>query len=78
MKLAEYLAREGMSQKEFAKRAGLSEGTVSLIVREMVNLSAETLEKISAATAGEISEKDFTPLLYGKDFTPLLYGCAAE
>jgi hypothetical protein len=34
MKLADYLLREGISNAEFARQSGLSEGTVSLLCRD--------------------------------------------
>jgi len=64
MKLADYLDQEGLSQKDFAERAGLSTGTVSLLVRGLVGVSTPTLRKIAKATRGQISEADFEPLLW--------------
>jgi len=63
-KLADYLEREGLSQLEFAKRSGLSTGTVSLLVRGLVGVSTPTLRKLVKATKGQISEADFEPLLW--------------
>jgi transcriptional regulator with XRE-family HTH domain len=69
MKLADYLAREladnGLSQTQFAKRAGLSPGTISLVKRGLVGISTKTLNKIAAATNGEVDEADYEPLLWG-------------
>jgi DNA-binding transcriptional regulator YdaS (Cro superfamily) len=59
MKLAIYLARKGISQKEFAKRAGLSTGTVSLLVRGRVWISREAALAIAQATKGKVTANDF-------------------
>ena len=59
MKLAEYLARYDLTQKEFADRAGLSTGTVSLLVRDLVWISREAAQKISKATKGKVTANDF-------------------
>jgi transcriptional regulator with XRE-family HTH domain len=59
MKLADYLTQKGISQKDFALAAGISTGTVSLLVRGMVGVSDETLQKITVATKGKVSKRDF-------------------
>jgi len=59
MKLADYLAREGISQKEFAKRAGLSTATVSLLVRGLVWVSRDAAAKIARASKGKVTADDF-------------------
>ena len=59
MKLADYLARQGISQKEFATRSGLSTGTVSLLVRDMVWISRDAAQKIAVATRGKVTANDF-------------------
>jgi transcriptional regulator with XRE-family HTH domain len=59
MKLADYLARKRLSQKKFAQKAGLSTGTVSLLVRDLVWISREAAQKISLATKGKVTANDF-------------------
>jgi transcriptional regulator with XRE-family HTH domain len=59
MKLAEYLKRQGLSQKEFATKAGLSTGTVSLLARDLVWLSRDAAAKIASATKGKVTASDF-------------------
>jgi transcriptional regulator with XRE-family HTH domain len=59
MKLAQYLAREGLSQKQFAVRAGLSTGTVSLLVRDLVWISRDAAQRIKKATGGKVTANDF-------------------
>jgi transcriptional regulator with XRE-family HTH domain len=64
MNLANYLDREGISQKEFAERTGLSPGTISLLVRGLVGVSNVTLDKLIKATRGKVNENDFEPVLW--------------
>jgi len=59
MKLAEYLAKHGISQQKFARRAGLSKGTVSLLARDMVWVSRDAAQKIAKATRGRVTANDF-------------------
>lgn len=59
MKLADYLATEGISNAEFARRTGLSEGTISLLVRGESWLSKGTADRIFEATAGRVTPNDF-------------------
>lgn len=59
MKLTAYLARENLSQAEFARRISVSNGTVSLLARDLIWMSAETAEKIAAATGGAVTAADF-------------------
>jgi len=59
MKLAEYLERYNISQREFAERAGLSTGTISLLVRDLVWISRAAAYKIAKATKGKVTANDF-------------------
>jgi transcriptional regulator with XRE-family HTH domain len=59
MKLKIYLDRKGITQKEFAKRAGLSRGTVSLLVRGQVWISRKAALAIAQATKGKVTANDF-------------------
>jgi 3,4-dihydroxy 2-butanone 4-phosphate synthase / GTP cyclohydrolase II len=59
MKLAAYLAREGLTNAAFARQTGLSEGTVSLLSRDEIWLSRVTASKIFEATNGEVTPNDF-------------------
>jgi transcriptional regulator with XRE-family HTH domain len=64
MHLSDYLEHEGISQREFADRTGLSIGTISLLRRGLVGVSNETLDKIIKASRGKINEDDFAPVLW--------------
>ena len=59
MKLAEYLARRHLSYAQFTAMTGLSKGTVSLLVRGLVNPSLATAQIISDATGGWVTANDF-------------------
>ena len=59
MKLAAYLAREGLTNVAFARHTGLSEGTVSLLARDEIWLSRDTASRIVEATGGEVTPNDF-------------------
>ena len=59
MKLKTYLNRKKISQKEFAKRAGLSPGTISLLVNGQVWISRKAALAIAQATKGKVTANDF-------------------
>ena len=59
MKLAKYLQRKKLSQAAFAKQAGLSTGTISLLMDDLVWISRETAIKIERATMGAVTANDF-------------------
>jgi len=59
MKLAKYLERKKLSQRAFAAKSGLSTGTVSLLMDDLVWISRETAIKIDRATKGKVTANDF-------------------
>ena len=59
MKLAQYLEKKRISQRQFAERTGLSESTVSFLVRDMVWISRDAAQRIAAATRGKVTANDF-------------------
>ena len=67
MTLAQYLAESGISQRQFAKRSGLSNATISLLVRgraphgnrKPLGASSDTKAKLIAASFGAINHDDF-------------------
>ncbi|HEY1943627.1 MAG TPA: 3,4-dihydroxy-2-butanone-4-phosphate synthase [Roseiarcus sp.] len=60
MKLAEWLAREGVKRNDFARRIGVSPGAVTQICRdEGAWLSRETAQRILAETRGAVTPNDF-------------------
>ena len=72
MTLKEYLARKGISQRDFAKRLGITQPYLSQVLRHTKRFSAELALKVV-----EITQKDVTrdeamfPEFYGF-FTPSL------
>lgn len=59
MKLKDFLAREGMTAAEFAHRIEMSEGTVSLLARDLTWPSRQTAQRILKATRGAVTPGDF-------------------
>ena len=67
MNLAQYLAESGISQRQFAKRSGLSNATISLLVRgraphgnsKPLGASSDTKSRLIAASFGAINHDDF-------------------
>jgi len=59
MQLADYLEREGLTQTEFAKRAGVSAATVSQLSRNRTWLSLKVARRIEKASNGEVTAADF-------------------
>lgn len=50
-----YCEAHGLTQSEFAARAGLSAAYVSQVIRGIEKLGREAAEKIVAATGGELT-----------------------
>lgn len=59
MRLPDWLAREGMTQSEFAKRVEVSAATISDLCREKIWLSRPLAIRIEGATGGEVTAADF-------------------
>lgn len=59
MKLADYIAQEGITNAEFARRSGLSEGTISLLCKDESWLKRETAERVLRASSGAVTPNDF-------------------
>lgn len=59
MKLADYILQQGISNAEFARRSGLSEGTISLLCKDESWLKRDTAERIFRATDGAVTPNDF-------------------
>lgn len=59
MKLIDYITGEGITRAEFARRAEISEATVSLLCRNETWLSKEMAQKIVKATGGKVTPTDF-------------------
>lgn len=59
MRLAAYLQECGLTNAEFARITGLSEGTISMLSRGQSWLSRETAERIFLVTKGKVTPTDF-------------------
>jgi 3,4-dihydroxy 2-butanone 4-phosphate synthase/GTP cyclohydrolase II len=59
MKLIDYITGEGITRAEFARRAEISEATISLLCRNETWLSKEMAQKILKATDGKVTPTDF-------------------
>jgi len=59
MRLSDYIAKQKLTNAEFARLAELSEGTISLLCRDEVWLSKATAEKILKASNGKVTPNDF-------------------
>lgn len=59
MTLAEYLAREGITQTEFGRRVGVGHSVVSRWVRGERQPEWPMLVRIREATAGAVQPNDF-------------------
>ncbi len=60
MKLGNWLKRNNMSRAEFARRTGLSKGSISQFCNEQSAwVSRETAEQIFRETGGAVTPNDF-------------------
>jgi len=59
MKLRDYLKENGLTQAKFAKKAKVSQGVVSAIIRGRYNPTFDLLTRISKATKGAFKPEDF-------------------
>lgn len=59
MKLKQWLVENRVAQKTFAETIGVTPAYVSYLVRDMYWPSKLVLERISLATAGEVTANDF-------------------
>lgn len=59
MTLAEYFSQTGLTQQQFAARAGITQAYVSRIVAGLCSsVSGEVARRIYAATEGEVTPND--------------------
>jgi len=56
--LTDYLAARNESQTAFSARAGLSDATLSRVLRDKIPPSSDVVEKVHAATDGEVTAND--------------------
>lgn len=59
MKLGDYLAKQNMNARDFARKIGKSDSTLCLLLRGDVWVSRDTAQKIYDATDGKVTPTDF-------------------
>lgn len=64
MKLTEYLAKEKISQKQFADRVGVTQSMVWQWLNKKRGIAAEKVIPIESATEGKVSRHDLRPDIY--------------
>lgn len=57
-RLADHLASRNETQTAFAARAGLSDATLSRVIAGKIPPSTDVIEKVYAATEGEVTAND--------------------
>jgi DNA-binding transcriptional regulator YdaS (Cro superfamily) len=67
MKLNHYLRDENISQIEFGRRVGVSQGMVWQWLRGVRRVSAEKVLAIEEATEGKVSRHDIRPDIYPRE-----------
>lgn len=62
MKLSDYLADRKLSQQQFAKKLGVSQGMVHQWIAELTTVAAQKAVLIEQLTEGEVTRKDLRPV----------------
>lgn len=66
MDLAAYLEKHGISQEQFARTIGVSQGLVWQWLDGRTRITAERAVQIEKKTAGKVRRKDLRPDVFGK------------
>ena len=62
MKLADYLAKNGLTHDDFSKKVGVTRPMITFLVNRRKNPSLKLVKRIEDATKGEVSFHDlFNP-----------------
>lgn len=64
MKLADYIAANGLTPAAFARKAGVQPSTIFRLLNGSRRAESETAAKITAATNGLVTIQDLRPDLY--------------
>lgn len=67
MKLRDYLKQERISQSEFARRLGVSQGMVWQWLNAKRQIAGEKVLPIEKVTAGKVSRHELRPDLYPRE-----------
>lgn len=65
--LKKYLKDTGLTQTEFAEKAGVNQGLVSQWLSGKLKVSAERVIAVERATEGKLSRHDLRPDIYPRD-----------
>lgn len=65
MNIAEYLQKHDLSQEQFAKKVGVSQGLVWQWINGKTKVRAERVAGIEEATNGEITRHDLRSDIFG-------------
>lgn len=66
MNIAGYLKKHRLSQEDFAKRVGVTQGLVWQWIKGRTRITAERAIEIENLTGGEVSRHDCRPDIFGK------------
>jgi transcriptional regulator with XRE-family HTH domain len=58
MKIESYLKREGLTQREFARQAGVAHSTITRLIKRKINPSREMVARIVEASGNAIRPND--------------------
>ena len=64
MDIKQYLSKHGLSQEQFAKQLGVTQGLIWQWLDGRTRVTAERAVEIEGKTAGEIQRHDLRPDLY--------------
>lgn len=68
MELGAYLKKRGLTQEEFGRRLGVSQGLVWQWLNGETDITAERAKEIVQSTGGEVTPYDLRPDLFPKGF----------
>lgn len=66
MDIRAYLMKRGLSQEEFGKMIGVSQGLVWQWLEGRTRITAERAKEIDEKTGGEVSKHDLRPDVFGE------------
>jgi DNA-binding transcriptional regulator YdaS (Cro superfamily) len=64
MNIASYLEKHGLSQEQFAKKLGVSQGLIWQWINGRTKISPDRALRIEEATNGEVTREDLFPQLF--------------
>lgn len=70
MDIRAYLSKHGLSQEEFGKLIGVSQGLVWQWLEGRTRITAERAKEIDEKTGGEVSKHELRPDVFGEVPSP--------